>query len=54
MFNCTLVHGILHLVGYDHGSEAEAAAMERLEVEVLQGLGIDDPYGDRDNDRDNV
>lgn len=49
-----VVHGILHLVGYDHGSEAEAVAMERLEVEVLQGLGIDDPYGDRDNDRDNV
>ena len=48
-----VVHGILHLVGYDHGSEAEAAVMERVEVEVLRGLGIDDPYGDRDNERDN-
>jgi len=27
--------------------------MERVEVEVLRGLGIDDPYGDRDNERDN-
>jgi probable rRNA maturation factor len=44
-----VVHGILHLVGYDHGTEAEAAAMERVEVEVLGGLGIDDPYADRDS-----
>ncbi len=44
-----VVHGILHLIGYDHGTEAEAAAMERVEVEVLRGLGIDDPYSDRDS-----
>jgi probable rRNA maturation factor len=44
-----VVHGILHLVGYDHGTEAEAAAMERVEVEVLGRLGIDDPYADRDS-----
>ena len=44
-----VVHGILHLIGYDHGTEAEAAAMERVEVEVLRGMGIDDPYADRDS-----
>lgn len=34
-----VVHGVLHLLGYDHGG-----AMERLEVDALQSLGIDDPY----------
>lgn len=39
-----VVHGFLHLVGYDHASEAEAAAMERLEVDILARLGVPDPY----------
>jgi probable rRNA maturation factor len=39
------VHGFLHLLGYDHQSEAEAAAMERLEVAILARLGVADPYG---------
>jgi probable rRNA maturation factor len=39
------VHGFLHLVGYDHASEAVAAAMERLEVDILARLGVPDPYG---------
>jgi probable rRNA maturation factor len=39
-----LVHGFLHLIGYDHRNEAEAAAMERLERDILGALGIDDPY----------
>jgi probable rRNA maturation factor len=39
-----LVHGFLHLVGYDHQNEAEAADMERLERDILAALGIDDPY----------
>lgn len=39
-----LVHGALHLVGYDHQSDAEAEVMERLERACLAGLGIDDPY----------
>lgn len=39
-----LVHGMLHLLGYDHQSPAEAAVMEDLETELLQGRGIDDPY----------
>lgn len=39
-----LVHGFLHLLGYDHQSETAAAKMERLEVSVLGELGIGDPY----------
>lgn len=38
------VHGLLHLLGYDHETEAEAAEMEALEVEILEQLGIPDPY----------
>lgn len=40
-----IVHGILHLLGYDHLSEQEAEEMERLEVAILAGLGLADPYG---------
>ena len=44
-----LVHGFLHLAGYDHETgEADAAAMEALEIKALAHLGIADPYGDRD------
>lgn len=39
-----LVHATLHLLGYDHENDAEAAQMERLEVEILGKLGIADPY----------
>ena len=43
-----LVHGFLHLAGHDHvGSDEQAAAMEKLEIEALAILGIADPYGDR-------
>jgi probable rRNA maturation factor len=38
------VHGFLHLLGYDHGSDAEAVAMERLEAAILARLGVADPY----------
>jgi probable rRNA maturation factor len=38
------VHGFLHLLGYDHQSDAEAVAMERLEVAILARLGVADPY----------
>ncbi len=41
-----VVHGMLHLLGFDHESEAEAAEMEALEVKALAGLGIADPYRD--------
>ena len=39
-----VVHGVLHLCGCDHEEPAEAEVMERLEVAILNGLGIDDPY----------
>lgn len=39
-----LVHGVLHLLGYDHETEAEAAVMEGEERRLLAGLGIADPY----------
>ncbi len=39
-----VVHGVLHLLGYDHESDDEAEEMEQLEVQVLESLGIADPY----------
>ncbi len=39
-----IIHGVLHLLGYDHEDEAEASAMEGLETSILKGLGISDPY----------
>jgi len=39
-----IVHGILHLLGYDHISDADAALMETLEVRILAGLGLENPY----------
>lgn len=39
-----VVHGTLHLLGYDHLEDDEAEEMEGLERQILDGLGIDDPY----------
>ena len=39
-----VVHGTLHLLGYDHIEDSDAEIMERLETELLAGLGIADPY----------
>ena len=39
-----LTHGVLHLLGYDHIDDEEADLMERLEIEILQKLNIDNPY----------
>ena len=39
-----VVHGTLHLMGYDHIEEQEAEEMEQLERELLATLNIPDPY----------
>lgn len=39
-----IVHGVLHLLGYDHTTETEAVAMESLETSILASLGVPDPY----------
>jgi len=39
-----VIHGTLHLLGYDHIEEAEAAEMEGLEIKLLAGLGYANPY----------
>ena len=41
-----LVHGMLHLAGYDHETADEAEEMEGMEIAILAGLGIADPYAD--------
>ena len=42
-----IVHGTLHLLGYDHEDDSAADEMEEREVRALARLGIGDPYGDR-------
>lgn len=44
------VHGVLHLLGYDHESDAEAETMEGLERDILAGLGVPDPYAAEQGD----
>ncbi len=39
-----LIHGFLHLQGYDHQEDARASVMEMIEIQALQRLGIDNPY----------
>jgi probable rRNA maturation factor len=39
-----VVHGVLHLLGYDHETDHEAEAMEALERSILENLGVPDPY----------
>ncbi|MEA2832339.1 MAG: putative rRNA maturation factor [Methylobacteriaceae bacterium] len=41
-----LVHGMLHLLGFDHENESEAEKMEAFERRILAKLGIDDPYSE--------
>ena len=41
-----VVHGVLHLLGFDHESDGEAAIMEAREIEILAGLGVPAPYAD--------
>ena len=40
-----IIHGMLHLIGYDHETDEDAAVMERRETEILLSMGIADPYG---------
>jgi probable rRNA maturation factor len=39
-----VVHGVLHLLGYDHIRDLDATVMEALEVEILGNMGLDNPY----------
>ena len=41
-----VVHATLHLLGHDHGCDAQATVMEGLEVAILAQLGVPDPYGE--------
>jgi probable rRNA maturation factor len=41
-----VVHGVLHLAGFDHGGEEEAERMEEAERAILAKFGVPDPYGD--------
>ena len=43
-----VIHGVLHLLGYDHMTDVEAEAMEGLERDILAGLGAPDPYSSTD------
>ena len=45
-----IVHGTLHLLGYDHQADDAASGMEAIEIAVLAGLGIADPYLIREDD----
>lgn len=47
-----VIHGVLHLLGYDHLVEEDAERMETLERRLLRGLGVEDPYLIRDGDGD--
>ncbi|MGE0754778.1 MAG: rRNA maturation RNase YbeY [Alphaproteobacteria bacterium] len=39
-----LVHGVLHLMGYDHEEETQARKMEHIEIKILEKLGVSNPY----------
>lgn len=41
-----IVHAVLHLAGHDHADDSQASLMERLERDILAGMGLPDPYRD--------
>lgn len=45
-FTHLVVHGFLHLLGYDHIDDADALVMEGLETQILASLGVADPYAE--------
>ncbi len=47
-FTHLVVHGVLHILGYDHLEADEALAMERLETQILASLGVADPYAEEE------
>lgn len=53
-FTHLIVHGFLHILGYDHIEEQDALEMEALETQILAGLGIADPYAGTDPIREHM
>jgi probable rRNA maturation factor len=47
-FTHLMVHGFLHILGYDHIDDDEALVMEGLETQILASLGVADPYAEND------
>jgi probable rRNA maturation factor len=45
-----VIHGVLHLIGYDHETDGDAERMESLERQLLAGLGVPDPYAADEGD----
>lgn len=45
-----LIHGILHLLGYDHIEEEDAQKMEKFEITILEAIGIENPYATTANE----
>ncbi|CAA7621354.1 rRNA maturation RNase YbeY [Magnetospirillum sp. SS-4] len=50
-FSHLVIHGILHLVGFDHQDDRDADEMEALETTLLASLGIPDPYDDQSKEK---